>query len=215
MGLVRKCANAALFGALALAFAPERADAQRVGLVAGYTFSKLTGLEDAKAKNRTGVLAGLSLLLPLPGPGSFQPELLFVSKGSKVETGGLGNQEVRLDYLEIPLLLRADILQGPVRPHLYAGPTVGFKLNCSVDIETSGVPEGQTDCKRDNFKPRTLDWGAAVGGGVDLSTTSVGLTAGVRYGFGLRNVLDDDTSTFNERVRNGTFALYAGLRFGF
>ncbi len=192
-----------------------RANAQRVGIVAGYTFSKLTGLEDATAKNRTGVMAGLSLVLPAPGRASFQPELLFISKGTKVDAGGLGNQEVKLDYLEIPLLLRVNILEGPVRPHVYAGPSIGFNLNCSVDIETSGVPEGQTDCKRDNFKPKTLDWGAVTGGGVDLSAGGIGITAGLRYGFGLRNVLDDDTSTFNERVRNGTFVLYTGLRFGF
>ena len=190
--------------------------AQRITLVGGLTFSKLRGVEEVKSENRNGTLFGVSFNVPTGATWSLQPEALFISKGGKLGSSAAeGERDIKLDYVEIPVLVRRNFLNvAALVPHVYAGPTVSFNVNCSVSVETNGIPEARSDCMRDDFKPKTLDWGAAIGAGVDLSAGRFGITAGARYGIGIANILDDDSSQFRDRVRNGTLAVYAGFKLG-
>ena len=187
--------------------------AQRIGIVAGGTFSQLRGLDNVQAKNRSGTMFGLTLKVALGGRMAVQPELLFLNKGSELQVG-TGTSEIKLDYLEIPLLLRFDrSLSSLLTPHFYVGPSVGFKVGCSVTVSTS--PSTSSDCKRDVFfEPTTIDWGAIVGAGVDLNIGGLGVTGGARYGIGVANISKDDGPALEQRVRNGTLTVYAGLLFG-
>lgn len=188
--------------------------AQRIGLVAGGTFSQLRGLDNVNAKNRTGTMFGVALTLPMSGRVAVQPELLFINKGSRFNTGSGGNSNIRLDYLEIPMLLRFDrSVTSALSPHLYVGPSLGFKVGCNVQVSTS--PGTSSNCTRDAFfQPTSVDWGAIVGAGVDLNVLGLGVTGGARYGVGLANISKDDGSALEQRVRNGTLMVYAGLLFG-
>jgi hypothetical protein len=187
--------------------------AQRIGIVAGGTFSQLRGISNVSAKNRTGTMFGLSVLLPSAGTFSLQPELLFTNKGSQLDVSGGGRRNVKLDYLEIPLLLRIDSRSGTgLSPHVYAGPSVGFNVGCNVVLSGSGVPNTSSDCKRDNFlSPKSVDWGAIVGAGIDLSVGGIGVTGGARYGFGLADI---NKTNVTDHVRNGALTVYAGVLFG-
>lgn len=206
--LARTVAAAAAMMSLPLA----SAHAQRLGVLAGGTFSQLHGASDVRAKNRNGTAFGLSLLLPTPGF-ALQPELLFTNKGSQLDVGGVGTRTVKLDYLEIPMLVRFDAApHAALNPHLYIGPSVGFNVGCTVTLSGPGVPDSKSDCKRDTFlKPATVDWSGVVGGGVDLSLGGIGLTGGARYGVGLSNI---NTNTAGDHLRNGTLTVYAGVLFG-
>ena len=204
------CLVAALLLGLAM---PVRA--QRIGIIAGGTFSQLHGLDNVTAKSRSGTMFGVSFTLPSGGRTAIQPELLFVNKGSELELPGVGISDVRLDYLEIPLLLRFDgHITSALGPHLYVGPSLAFNVGCNVTVSGSGIPSTSSNCTRDNFSPKTFDWGAVVGGGVDLNAGGLGITVGARYGIGLANIANDNRGALNERVRNGTFTVYAGLLFG-
>ncbi len=97
-------------------------------------------------------------------------------------------------------------------PHLYAGPSAGFNVNCSIDVRGSGIPNTSSDCERQNFKPRSLDWNAVVGGGIDLSLAGFSVTAGARYGVGVTKITEDDADALRNRARTGTLAVYAGFR---
>jgi hypothetical protein len=189
--------------------------AQRLGIVAGATFSQLHGVDGLKAKNRTGTVFGANLTLPFGEKIALQPELLFINKGSQFEVGNLGTEDIRLDYLEVPLLLRYDVnRKNFFAPHLYAGPSVGYRVGCNVTFKNSELPVPTSDCKRNDFDPKSVDYGAIVGGGVDVNLGGLGLTGGARYGIGLANIGNDNNSEFNSRVRNGTFTIYAGVLFG-
>lgn len=188
--------------------------AQRIGIVAGGTFSQLQGLKDVKTSNRTGTMFGATLTLPVGDKVALQPELLFINKGGAIEDGGR-TDDIRLDYLDIPLLLRFDRSpQAAVNPHLMLGPSIGFNVGCNVSSSGGGIPDLSSDCTRDNFKPKTLDWGAVLGAGMDLSLGGLGVTGGARYGVGLADISDDDGEALKQRVRNGTLTVYAGVLFG-
>ena len=202
--------------AASLACLPQDAGAQRLTFVGGLTFSKLRGIDEVKAENRSGTLFGVSLNVPVGSTWSLQPEALFISKGGKFGSTdpATGDQEVKLDYVEVPLLLRRNLVNSTVLvPHVYAGPTISFNINCSIRLRgNTAVPSPDSDCERNDFKPKTFDWGAAVGAGVDLALGGFGVTAGARYGVGISSVVEDGGTAFPDRVRNGTFAVYAGLR---
>jgi hypothetical protein len=194
---------------------PSRVQAQRLGIVAGGTFSQLRGIDNINVQSRTGTMFGASLLLPLGGSVALQPELLFSNKGSKFNTGTGGEKDIRLDYLEIPVLLRYDLAGGAaLDPHIYAGPSIGYKVGCNVKFSGGGIPNSSSDCTRDNFDAKTLDWGAIVGAGVDLSVGGLGVTGGARYGIGLADINKADSPTITQRVHNGTLTVYVGLLLG-
>jgi hypothetical protein len=194
---------------------PSTAEAQRLGIVGGGTFSQLRGLDDVRTETRTGTMFGVSLAVPLGDRWTFQPEGLFINKGSKFPLGGGGRRDIRLDYLEVPLLVRREIGEsGVLRPHLYAGPSVSVNVGCDITLTGGGIPNSSSNCGRDNFDPETFDWGAVLGTGVDLHVGGLGVTGGMRYGFGLANVSKDTDDQFIDRVRNGTLTIYAGLLFG-
>ncbi len=201
---------------LAVALAVVPVQAQRIGIIAGGTFSQLRGFENVKARNRTGTMLGATLTIPAGARVAIQPELLFVNKGGALDYGGGGTDDVRLDYLEIPVLLRFEGGSGgAVNPHLYVGPSVAFNVGCNITTSGGGVvPSVSSDCTRDNFEPKSLDWGAIVGAGVDLSLGGIGVTGGARYGVGLANISRDDNAALEQRVRNGTLTVYAGVLFG-
>jgi hypothetical protein len=201
--------------ALLSAAALQPVAAQQLGIVVGGTFSQLRGLENVQTKNRSGTMFGVSLAMPVGSGLVLQPELLFINKGAELNlTGGVA-QDIRLDYFEIPLLLRRNFGTGAITPHAYAGPSVGYQLGCNLSLSGNTIPKTSSDCKRDAFfEPSSVDWGAIVGAGVNLSLGGLGVTGGARYGFGLADIAKDNSAALKQRVRNGTLTVYAGLLFG-
>jgi hypothetical protein len=200
---------------LALAAAPLQA--QRFGILAGGTFSNLRTSEDLEFDRRTGTIFGGTLQIPVGSVIAIQPEFLFLNKGTKFREPGTNSSgrtsNVRLDYLELPVLLRVDFSRETIGPHIYAGPSVGFNVGCKIGVE-SGTPLPTSDCNEDNIKPKKLDYGFTVGGGVDFNLGGLALTGGARYGIGLADIVDDDSDEFKSRVNNGVLSLYVGLLFG-
>ena len=194
---------------LALAAAPLHG--QRFGVIAGGTYSNLRSSDDLKFKRRSGTIFGGSLQLPLGSVFTLQPELLFLNKGTKFKvTNSSGESNVRLDYLELPLLLRYDFSRSTIGPHVYAGPSIGFNVGCKLEV--NALPG--TDCTDDNLKPKKLDYGLTVGTGIDFNLGGLAATGGVRYGIGLADIRNDNSAEFKSRVNNGVLSLYVGLLFG-
>lgn len=210
---------AAFVGALALlGTLSSSAHAQRLGIMAGATFANLQGTEDVKLSNRTGSEAGISLQFPLGSAVTLQPEAWFIQKGAKFQslsTGANSSGNVRLDYMEIPVLLRYDFSREVLGPHIYAGPTIGFNVGCSIHYASSSTGSiGATDCNTQDFKPKSLDYGVTAGAGLDFNLGGIGATAGARYGIGLADIRSDNSTTFRNRVHNGVLSLYVGVGFG-
>ena len=132
-----------------------------------------------------------------------QPEILFTSKGAKVEESGISSNLI-VDYLEVPILARySRPLSDNWRFFVAGGPTLGVRLRARTTTEFSGGTE-EIDIDDD---VEEMDFGVAVGGGVEVGRWILD----GRYTFGLSD-LDADTSdaaTFRNRVISVT----AGFRF--
>ena len=192
----------ALCARAALAQAP--AGPTRVEIMAGVNLAKLSGSDGAD--NRVGLVAGVGLVKPLAPNWSFQPELTYAMKGAKGadETGSV---TLKLDYLEMPLLFRYDMMTaGGVYPFIHAGPALALNLSCNFEgtdgtITVSGScsdTPGAEDVK-------TFDLGAMFGGGIAFRQMNRTFTVGVRYNLGLLEV--SDGSDAKNRVLSfvGTF----------
>lgn len=186
-----------------LALAPTAARAQgEIGVVGGATFTTLRGLD---VDDRTGNLYGAYLVLPIAGPLQWQFEAIASSRGATPRGAGFGS-ELRLRYLEVPVLLRLSLAKGSrLNPHLYAGPYAGLRIDCTVE-GTSG------DCDDvPGISTKTVDVGGIAGGGVSVDLGGLMLTGGVRYNFGVSTIAEFERDNVREAAKHGGYAIYAGL----
>lgn len=152
---------------------------------------------------RPGLVAGAFVTLPLIGWIDIQPELLFSSKGGRLDDGGIESTLV-IDYLELPVLARvARPLSGAMRIYAVAGPSVGLRLRARSRTDFGSATE---EIDLDDEVER-VDIGMAAGGGVEFRS----LVLDARYTFSLRDI-DADTSDA-VTSRNRVFSITAGFRF--
>lgn len=175
------------------------------GIKGGLNFSNFF-TENVDDENlRTGLHFGLFSRSPLVGEVLFlQMELGYSGKGAKIE-GRNGEAELGLGYLELPVL--ASISLGDLL-FIEGGAYASYLLDAKVSGETTGGSSFSDDISTDNFKE--FDYGLAVGVNTHLSP----LVIGVRYYYGLQNIIENDFANFSGiEARNSTFQVYAALEF--
>lgn len=182
----------------------------RIGVMGGVNLAKFSveDPDDADLSNRVGLLAGLSYARPRPGSFGFEMDLLFSAKGAK-SVDGSDELTFKLNYLEVPVLLRYDFATtGGVRPHLAAGPSLALRTGCSAEGSSGGV-SASVDCdaleEELDVKFKSVDVGATVGGGLDFAVGRNTFTVGARYTLGLVSIVEDETS------KNRALSLFAGI----
>jgi len=181
---------------LGLALAAGVVAAQEVGLVAkgikaGLAMSSFTGddkeYEGVEPGTRMGLAAGGFLTFALGPNFALQPEALYVMKGAKYEEGG-DELTIKLNYIDIPVLLKYRFTAaGSTRPCLFAGPVASIKASAKAKSDFGGVEEEED--MSDEVK--SLDFGIALGGGLDFAMASSTVTFDVRYTLGLTDWVDD------------------------
>ncbi|HEX4931820.1 MAG TPA: porin family protein [Gemmatimonadaceae bacterium] len=204
-------AAGALLSSPVLAQSREGGSSLRVGIIGGGSSTTIGGKDADDAERRTGFLAGAYLVKPFAGSLALRPELLLSQKGAKttvVEDDVAAKVELKLTYIDIPVLLQYEpsAAAATVRPHLYAGPSFGFKSNCKLEASAGDI-SGSVDCD-DDFDLKSFDLGGVVGGGIGFPLGGVGATVGARYQHGFSDIAKDAT------VKNRVFSLYASVEFG-
>ncbi|MGB9907229.1 MAG: porin family protein [Candidatus Saccharicenans sp.] len=152
------------------------------------------------------------------GPIGFQPEILYSRRGMEAQMlldpsdpASLAEAKVMLDYIEIPLLVRLNVIPaGPVKLYIFGGPSYGFLQKAKTRITFMGMSE-EEDIK-DDFKSNSL---AAVGGlGLDIKIPLLfKITADARYHYGLSNILAEGSSVPTDKARNSGFSILLGIAF--
>lgn len=188
----------ALLAAVALVAAPATARAQSTfGLVGGVNFATFSGDDAGDPDHRTGLVAGVFGAFPLGNVLTFRPELVYTQKGATYEEVGV-ETAFKLDYVEVPVLLRVGVPGVGMGLHALAGPTLSFEVGCSTDVQGGGIDAG-ADCEDDEERKSFLV-GWQLGAGVDLPLAGVLLSLDGRYTFDLESVLDETVGDVSNRV---------------
>lgn len=199
----------------------------RVGILAGFSSAKLggsdvessEGLVDTQRHN--GFVAGVSLTAPLAGlPIAIRPELLYTQKGLRgreqyytvtaplaaVPDAASPEFAIDLDYLELPVLVQLEVPRtAGLRPALYAGPALGYRVRCRVAATYAGTTESGSCDDQGSEGPRRFDVSGVVGGQLDFALGGQAVGVGVRYTHGFTNVARDAD------VKNRAFAVYGTI----
>jgi hypothetical protein len=167
----------------------------------------------ASSQSITAFNAGVFTTLDIAGLLALQPELLYTMKGYKVnyavldEIGpipfGSGIVTAKISYLEIPVLLKLHTSSfGIVRPNIFAGPEVAFKLTSKA---ISGSPSSEQDLQNIN----STDFGIIVGAGININLSITTLMVDIRYDIGMRNLYSSENPS---DIFNRVASLNVGIR---
>lgn len=224
------------FVAAMLLLVTHQADAQpsRFGGYVGSSMATIsegddvvvTGAEaSVSPSRRIGLQFGVWMNRPLTSVFSLQPELHYTQKGVRYEAafadgGDLGfptsaELSLNLAYLEVPLLLRADLGRAgtSTRPFLVAGPTLAYRMSCTLGVD-AGLFSFSSDCdsaeeeEGASLDLASTDVGGTVGAGLSMRRGTRDYTAMLRYTRGLRSL-----SSAQNGVTNRNLSVLVGIGF--
>ena len=154
----------------------EAAAQLSVGVMGGLNRSTATGSGSSGAEARTGFMLGGTATILVGETFSVRPELYFSTKGSRFRTGpgGFDFRTMKTASVQMPLLVQLHTRPGGlVRPHLFAGVSLGVSVRCRIDA---------AECSEDESLTRGgFETGVVMGGEVEFGWVAVG----ARYEAGL------------------------------
>lgn len=195
----------------AMAFVPQHLDAG-VGIKGGYTLSKFllkspepVPFEWANLPFFTG---GLYFSLSL-GFVTIQPEVLYTRMGGRWEVDASNSLEFWFDYVQVPVLLKFNIVPaGPIRPFLYGGGYGGYLIKATGVMVADGTELPREDLM-DTYEK--LDYGVLGGAGLTFKLPGIAITVEGRYNYGLKNLYIDPAE--GEFMRNTSIMALVGIGF--
>jgi hypothetical protein len=183
------------------------------GFKIGMNYADLFGEEvdamelllDTELKAKWGLSAGGFIQFNIAKVLAIQPEFMYTLKGARMEEEVLGETmkaAFNLSFLEVPVLVKLMIpTPGGVKPSLFVGPAVAFKLSAKLKTEYLG----QTDTEDLSEDMEDTEFGLIFGGGLDFGK----FTFDVRYSLGLTtlSVYED------EEIKNRVISVKVGFTF--
>ncbi|KPK75019.1 MAG: hypothetical protein AMS25_18750 [Gemmatimonas sp. SM23_52] len=188
-----------------------------LGVRGGFNGTKVTyegGIEELNTNWESNFHVGGLARLDLHDLFAVQLEALYTRKGSgSVWRMDPAEGKVTLTYLEIPVLAVLKVPTGSgarLTPHLFAGPTVAFELDCHLNGSWFGSPiDADCDDPDVDVQRKTTDIGLLFGGGLAIAAGPGAILLDAMYDLGLRN-LNDSSDDPNLTVKNNTFMVSAG-----
>lgn len=186
--------------------------AQYLGIKGGLDLSNLNVDKVDDENMRVGYHFGAFFNLPISDAFAIQPEVLYATKGAKMDYkqdlgifGSIeGNAQLHLDYIDIPILA---VFRLGDNFELNVGPYFGFLANSKYKFEGSFDADG--DINNDKFK--NLDYGLV--GGLAINIDAIQL--GARYNYGLQKIQDSDIADMLFKdAQNSYFQIFAAIRIG-
>lgn len=207
---MKRLATIVAAGAFLAVAAPAAAQmTTEIGAKAGVTFSTVDD-EDFDAESLLAFGGGGYVRFAFPQGFSIQPELLWMRKGAEQDFGTF-EAELKLDYVEVPVLVRYDIpTAGNISPYLFAGPSFAFEISCKVsDTDT----DEDFDCDdEEDFETESFDAGATGGAGVGFAAGRGTLFLEGRYTFGLMDIVASEE--FEAKNRSAAVMIGYGVPLG-
>lgn len=196
----------------------------QVGVQAGINLTDLNMTQEGfKTATRTRAILGGILTYNFPILFSLQFEPAYVQKGadlnfSVIESGLTVNAEASAsaNYVDIPVLLKASLLNGPVKPYLIAGGSIAFLLGDAKLKINKATINGQdvtnmipADEREQTLELKSTDYLLCLGGGIAIPVGQLSVFAEGRYDLGLTDVNNDPND--DTKIKTRGIQIKAGL----
>ena len=179
-----------------------------IGFKLGLSLAQLTGKDAtsdiAEFSNKPDITFGITGLIELHRWITLQPEVLFISKGRRVNVDGMLINTLDVDYFEFPLLAHITIPVGEqVTPYFLIGPAIGVLYRFQVESENDDSITDRTD------QAKTIDLSGIAGAGIKVSITPQHvITLEGRYDRSFTRFLEEE-----EDIKNRAFAFMLGYQY--
>ena len=194
-------------------YAQSDSKAVQLGVKGGVNLSTLRGDDFDDVDSRTSFNAGLVAEIPISEKISFQPEVFYSGQGFdvlEIDQDNIfdtdQNVEYQLDYIQVPLLLKAYIVEGL---SVEVGPQFGFKIHEEFDSEPNS-DGGDFEIDSDDSYVKDFDTSLAFGTSYKFDA---GFFLSARYNLGLTNIFEDDTIFENVDGKNSVWQFGVGYMF--
>ena len=194
--------------------------AQDFGVKAGYNYSTFSGETSpiSTIEGLSGFYIGGLVELPISDVLSIQPELIFSRQGVNwkydfKKAGSINNNDIRLDYLNIPVMAKVNL--SPL--FLQAGVQFGLLVSKpnEIGLYLFNMRMG-TLLDKDSYN--SFDFGVGAGLGFNLNRR---LFVEARYTHSLTNVFDPNDDYFkasgigsnNNNFKNAVLSIGLGMKF--
>ncbi len=156
-----------------------------------------TNISNLDLKNKASIHVGAFMEWNLSDFIGLSPEVVYSRQGAADKNGDV-KSKLRVNYLNIPVLLKFYVLEGL---SVDAGPQFGIALNSNLKQKV-----GDSSTKTKVKDVNTFDMSFPIG----LSYTYEGLILSARYNIGLTNMWDKGSSGIN--TKNHVFQFSLGYR---
>jgi hypothetical protein len=169
----------------------DEARGQEVAFKAGFAISSLSGDNEYWDEGLTTTMFGGHIRFGL-GPFTLQPELYVVTKGASTSSAA-EEEQLRLEYIEIPVLLVVPLRLGAAEPYAFGGPSLSLESRCRWVFREQGL---KTDMgcvptpHPEVVTTRAIDFGVIGGAGLAYPLGPGRILLEARYNHGLRNIVD-------------------------
>lgn len=187
-----------LVAVLAIAFA---ANAQSgFGIKAGLNFNSMSDIKtnnyQSTIDGKTGYHVGILYKMKLPLGLAIQPELLYTSKKSKIETATNGQFNASLQYLQLPVNIQWGVDLVMFRPFVQVSPYIGYAVAKGSKFK---------DFEWSNFNK--FEYGIGLGAGLEIWKFQFS----GRYCWDLGKVGDFDKNDVPDQLKNLDKAQHKGF----
>lgn len=175
----------------------------------------------------TGFTAGVMAEIPMIHALSFRPELNYIQKGFTVSQSfdvdliGIDMEvgakaRTRINYVELPLLLKYSIGTDAAKVYAIAGPSIAYAANAElnpvatfiVDFNLPSIP-----INLDNNIYNRWEISGVLGAGGEVKAGNGKVFADARYNLGFTNMLNNPIVDL--RIKNQGFNVSAGYAYSF
>ncbi|CAN5625067.1 hypothetical protein BH10BAC4_BH10BAC4_05000 [soil metagenome] len=196
---------------------------QRYSVLSGTTNYPLGQLEKQyEGFSKTGSQATLEITFYMKGFSfSFQPtyrhsRFRYSNQFEWTDTENSANslllnykQENKVDYVDLPLIVKYDLTKTKLRPYVQAGAFYSMLINATKSVAVEGVDYASGGINQFSNEPLIVGatdlyhnsyWGILFGGGADYNLGNVRLVMDVSYRIGMSNVTNTSNRFSNDRL---------------
>lgn len=196
------------FFLMCITYAFSSAQNIQLGAKAGLSVVNFVGDKDTNFDSKLTFVGGFPLSYKVNRNLIFTPEIIYSQKGAEA-LATIDGIPLELNfsviYLELPLVTKYVVSpRAKISPIVTAGPVISWNIDSRVRYNAVG---SDTQFNQPDDSIKSLDYGVAVGSGIDFSWDLRRITVELRYTRGLANLIDDDS----DPKYNGVLSLTAGV----